>query len=278
MAAVTAEIAAARERRNAAEARLTEARTMLQDADASMAVAVKRRREVEGRITAMEAEEAAAGSRDAGGRAVAEAVPDAPRLLDALKRAGVDPAAVSTLVGDRLLLPALGTDVLGRAAAAARKAGQARVILASRAASVDALMAGVAVVDTFEEALAHHAKTGGAAVVRSSGERVDSDGVVHLGRTGEDAEAAVARQAALDAAREDLEARSSEVAAGEAEVTSARARVEAASITARKAAEQVDASERVARERVAAHIAEVRAAGETTVRELRQSVAGFKIV
>ena len=59
----------------------------------------------QGRIAAMEAEEAAAGSRDAGGRAVKDAVPDAPRLLDALKKAGVDPATVSTLVGDRLLLP-----------------------------------------------------------------------------------------------------------------------------------------------------------------------------
>ncbi len=273
MASVTAEIAAARERRDQAEARLTEARAALQDADARMAMAVKRRREVEGRIAAMEAEEAAAGSRDAGGRAVKDAVPDAPRLLDALKKAGVDPATVSTLVGDRLLLPALGDGVLGRAAAAARKAGRARVILAGRAASLDALMAGVAVVDTLEAALAHHVKTGGAAVVRESGERVDSDGVVHLGSAGEEAEAAVARQAALDQARADLDARSADVAVGEGEVTAGRARVEAGSIAARKAAEQVDASERLARERVATLIASVRAAGEARIRDLRQQRA-----
>lgn len=270
-----AKVGAAREKRTEAERQAEAAREAQGQADARLAQTTKELREVEGRIAALRAQEEGAKARDAGSTAVARALPAAPRLLDALPE--TERAEAARLLGGRVLLPVVrdGTE-LASAAKAATSAGAASVVLVGGEVSLQGLLRGTAVVEDLASAAAHHLGGGGAAVVRGSGERIDLDGVVSLGRSGKEAEAAVARRTeleGLEVRRQQLDATAGGL---RTEVTTARARLEGAQIASRKAAELADALEKEGRERLRVKVGEARASGDAEVKRLRDARAAWR--
>src|SRR5690606_11422931 len=122
----------------------------------------RERAELQGRVAAIEAAERATDAREAGQRAVREALPTAPTLLDLVDPAEDDPD-LGALLDERLLLPVARerAEVL-RASSAAGAAGRAALLWLPRQPGhpVARLLERVAVVDTLEEALDHHARAG----------------------------------------------------------------------------------------------------------------------
>ncbi|MCB9662706.1 MAG: AAA family ATPase [Alphaproteobacteria bacterium] len=267
----------ARSRRSEAEARLAEAREALGDVEARQAVALRRQRELEGRFAALDAEQRAAAALEAGDEAVARALPDAPRLLDVLDVPADDRAWVHAALGDRLVLPVLAPEQVAVALDAAAGVGPARVIVAGpEGPRVARLLGHVEVVEDLDAALGVHLHGAGGAVVRSSGLRIEPDGVVVLpDPAGRGVEAARRGEQLAELATE-REAAAAQLAALEVERTAARARVEGASIAVRKTTEAVDLAEHDALDRVSAVIAQVREQAEARVRALQQERASWR--
>lgn len=261
----------ARAKREAEEQGLAQAQQQLADLDALLGPATRKLRDAEGQVAALEAEERASRSRDAGAEAVSEALGGLRSLAEHLAAQQVDVADAGRLLGARLLLPVIGAAALDEAAATAKASGAASLLVFDGDPSVDALLANVARVPTLDAALAHHQSTGGAAVVESTGERVDVDGVVHIGQSDDSGAAALDRQGKLAAAREAVTVGVEEVTRLQGNRTQARARVEAGQIRLRKAIADVDSSEKQLREQVRDAVRRAREDAERAVQIARQA-------
>lgn len=257
-------------RRDAAEADLEKARHEQQNLEARQAKALKSRREVEAKISALRTEERLARTRDAGAQAVAELLPNAPRLLDAVKIEEGDREWVSATLGERLLLPVVSDQgEVRQAAEAARESGAASVLYLEGEPTVPALFRKTEVVDTLEQALALHASTGAAAVVRSTGERVDVDGVCRLGKVGDEARASMERTAEIERSESLLQEFMAQEEAYGKEATSLRARVEGGKIKVRQFTTRLEQVEKEGRAAVRDAGTSSRAQTESTVTTLR---------
>ncbi len=171
-------------------------------------------------LAALDAEIQASRARGEGAGALAEAVPEARPLAELLELDEEAADRLSAVLGDRLMLPVVDSeDAVLRAAAAVREAGSAQLLWLARpgAASLEGEGPGPGMaqrlldqrhqVDTLKDALAHHRFTGGSAVVRDSGERVDADGTVHLGDATAAAAEALRRQRRRQALRDERKQR-----------------------------------------------------------------------
>lgn len=275
--ALDAALATAGEQRARGEARLEESRKELGNAEARLAVAVRERREAEGRRAALRAEDAAMRASDAGAAAVADALGQTPALVDLLDVAEADRGWVGTVLGARLMLPVVhAREGVLRAAEVARGAGAASLLWSAEAPTLGGLLRGVAVVDDLPAALAHHAEQGGAAVVRGTGERVEADGVVRLGAVGGDAQDALTRRAELAGCDEQIEGFLAAEHELEGLITDARARVEGATITVRAAVARAEQVEREGREALKVALHAARAEGEQQVRQAREAAASWR--
>jgi chromosome segregation protein len=259
------------------EGRLEEARKALQNAEARLAVTVRERRELEGRQAALRAEEAAVRARDAGAAAVSEALGGASTLVEVLEVADEARSWFGAALGSRLMLPVvtLAADVL-RAAEVARKAGATAVLWSPKPPTLEGLLQQVAVVEDLPAALAHHERVGGAAVVRSSGERVEADGLVRLGAVAADTQDALARREELERLEGGIEALREAERELAGQITEARAQVEAATITVRAAISRAEQAEREGREALKEALRVARAEGEARVREVREAAAAWR--
>lgn len=272
-AAVEAEASRRREvvgeRVSEAEARVEQARTALEDAEATRAVQARDLARQEGRLGALVAEEEAASRRDAGGEAIRAALPEAPRLLDALEDRD-DPRL--GLLGERLLLPVVRPEQVEVAWRAANQHGPARVVLVSESARVEALLSGVTQVDDPSEAVRIHREGRSSVALEDGTLRIDPDGLVHLGDSGE-ASAAVARGEEREAVAREVERLREQVAQADQRIVTCRAALEAARIGARQAVEARDGVEAEIRTLREARIQEARAEAEERVRRARQARA-----
>ena len=237
-------------RRDATNA-LKTARDRVTELDGQLAEAQRVRRGQEGRLTGLRAEERAARERDAGGRAVGEVLPDAPRLVDILSLGPDETEIAPRVLGDRLLMPVVQDPVdVGRAAEAAREAGATSLLFAP-AGPLDlaAALDGLTIVDDLDAALAAHTR-GTAVVARSTGERIDADGVVHLGMASEDAARALAVTREIETLTVEVAASGDVCDQLAVDILQARARIESAKVVHRKASEAVEEADRAGRERI----------------------------
>jgi chromosome segregation protein len=187
------ELAVAREAVEAAAGRTSLAREHLEHTRVSYEAA-------RSTAAALEAVSAAAVSKeralDEGAAAVKGAL-DVTAVGDHLE--GREPWETAA-VADRAAYPVLADiEQVLEAALLARKRGPTGVVFAPSLQPVERLLASVAVVGTLHEDLALHLETGGPALVRGTGERVQADGTVLLGERGG---ALVARRAREQAQRE----------------------------------------------------------------------------
>lgn len=264
-------VSALRTRREQAEERLEASREQMKDAEARRTILVQRRHDAEGRRTALQAEEEASRSRDAGAKAVAAALPDAPRLIDALDLDEDRHEEAARWLGDRMWLPVI-TSVKEVLLAAKAAAGQAAsILLTKKSPSLDGLLAPVALVDDLEAAVKHHTSTGGAAMVRGTGERVDVDGVVRLGRQGDDVALSLRRREQIETATGEVDEAAAAIETLDAEVLAARAAIEGARLMVRKTTEQIEAVEREGRKKIRDATVSTRQQGEGRLRELREA-------
>jgi chromosome segregation protein len=276
------------------ESRVADARAQVDAARAGLAAAEARREDaarqsaaldgeigkLSGRIAALEEQDRAASARGAGDVALRAALGSAPRLLDVLPVDDADRAWVGKVLGARLLAPVVRSADVLIAAAAKAKGGTA--VYLPRDPTVSALLRDVAVVDDLAAALRSLDETGRPAVVRQTGERVDADGLVHLGAVADDADRALARGRDLATARTELEAlrarrealRSAQKEAeGAIEAEKARRLGAEKELAARESSsrEAARVAGQAARQAAAARIADERAAGAAKVRTERES-------
>jgi chromosome segregation protein len=157
----------------------------------------RERDELVGRRRGLTAQAAAERDGERGAVAVRAALPAAVPLVER-RPITEDETWLARAMGSRFLVPATDSVAdLRVAAAAAKTAGPATVLLLGDGDPLAQLAASVRVVETLDQAITTHREVGGAVVVRSSGERIDADGWVHLGASGVVAEAAVRRRREL---------------------------------------------------------------------------------
>lgn len=267
----------ARARRDEADAGLEAARGAQRDVEARLARAERALREADGALAALQAERTAIARRDKGAAAVASALPGAQRLVELLDAAEIARQRLAPVLGERLQLPVVHDEAtVRRLADVARSSGRARVLLVRGELGLEAVVAATQVVDDIGAAARGFLASGGAWRVRGTGERVDADGVVHLGDAAGEAEAGLDLERRL---REAERAQAEATTAADAlrgEQTRARARVEAAGIGARKAMERADALEKEGRTAGVAKTAAAREAGDKRVAAMRAAWQGWR--
>lgn len=270
-AALDTRLGELRTRRDAAEARLEAGRQQQNDAEGRRALVVRNQRAAEGRLAALRAEDEAVRNRDAGARAVATVLPDAPALVDVLDLDEAGQAAAVPLLGDRMWMRVVRSpEEAAVAAEAARQAGPTSVVHLA-GGGLDEVLKGVHRAESLSEAVAHHAATGGAAVVVSTGERVAVDGVISLGTRGDDVRSALDRRDEIERLEGELTAAAGQLSEIDTDIVAAKAAIEGARLMVRKTGEQMDAVEREGREAMRAELARLRKDGETELAESRRS-------
>jgi len=258
-------LSAAERAREDAWAALDAARARREAVQDDLATLARRRAEVEGLLAGL-------AERDRPSADLGALVGERPTLLDRLRAVGASPDDLAAL-GDRALLPVFDRAAEVLALAADLGESPARVAWMARPAGEGEILPGTALVADLAAALEHHRRTGGAAAVQGTGERVDADGTVTLGRPGVEVRAAAARREEterLQAEAADLGARAEALEADR----EAAATVEA---LARRSAEEADAARTEVEQEVRAERetveAEVRRAGAAAVVAARRDAA-----
>jgi len=257
--AVGAQLAARADARDRAWEAVAQVRDRRVAAEDRLAVLTRRQRGLEGRISGLEGADVEQGDPTEG----------LPRLADLLEE-GHDSEEAAATLGDRLTLPVVRREEEVLALAGEVGDRTLRVLWLRPDAEAAALPTGVAVVADLPAALAHHRATGGTAVVRGTGERVDVDGVVSLGDRGAIARAALRRREELAALRASLDTVRKEVQ-GLEETRSGLVDREA---LLRRSAEEAEADLREAeqrgREALETRSREIREASERDLRQRRE--------
>ncbi len=237
------------------------------------------RARLEGVVAAHAAQEAADTHRAEAAAVVSEVLSDARSLAERSDLSPDQVAALTPILGDRLLLP-LATDA--EIAALSTALGE-RTVAALWLPSEDPLAllrSRTATFDDLAAALAHQARTGGAAAVVGTGERVEADGVVRLGRPAAAASDALERQRVASEATSRLLSISGELAElGEqigltaAEAEASKIRVDASRLAIREAEAEARRAESARITAVRTQGAEAEAVAVAAHRQARDGLA-----
>ena len=221
---------------------------------------------LEGVVAAHAAWQAADTDRATASAIVNEVVGDGRSLAERLHLSEADIAALTPVLGERLLLPVV-VEAEIEALSSALEERVASVLWLPEDDPLGALQERIRVFESLSEAMAHHASTGGAAAVSGTGEHIGTDGVLRLGRPSQAVSSQLTREREAKAAADRLE----EIAPALEEVVLRQGAENAALARVR---EQLDANRRQIRE------VELGARQEETARldELRAAASAGELV